>query len=471
MLTGTYDNTHEIPIYIDNRTTLNIMPTHFYEKAYYLHHLSKEDEAAKSIHTGNGPVKTHFWKDILLDVKGCMIQFKLLVCDTLAQTGILLSKMALEQLQTWQDYSTNMLYIKQTAIPLYATQNVELLPDCKTTLQVITDRTNTLQYRDLIQGQAIVWVWLNASSKPLQPIVATFHNDKTLITFQNTTGKTQYISKGVKVAILDMRSKDGGMTNFKWDIPTNNEGNLVLYAHTFASTLEPTKLANEDPLLQADTKIEVSEKPKERNISDHDDKDKYPWLDEEDPIRSMTDEEILRMKVPLDKSILTAAEKEKLIKLMLQNTQAFSIRDEIGTCPYFEVKLKLRDDKPFFVRQYNIHEDQKPIIQKEMDRLEKLGIIKKGLTGYSSPVLLVKRKQQNLYQVVTDFRVLNERLVRVNHAFPIVSDCLEAIGASKCKVMSFLDLRDAYHTLPLAEESQKYCCLTPYYRSPTYVYL
>ena len=105
-----------------------------------------------------------------------------------------------------------------------------------------------------------------------------------------------------------------------------------------------------------------------------------------------------------------------------------------------------------------------------MDRLEKLGIIKKGLTGYSSPVLLVKRKQQNLYRVVTDFRVLNERLVRVNHAFPIVRDCLEAIGASECEVMSVLDLRDAYHTLPLAEESQKFCGLTPYYGSPTYIY-
>ena len=160
-------------------------------------------------------------------------------------------------------------------------------------------------------------------------------------------------------------------------------------------------------------------------------------------------------KCRLIRGILSAAEKERLVKLMLENTAAFSIRDEIGTCPYFEVKLKLRDDKPFFVRPYNIREDQKPIIQKEMDRLEKLGIIRKGLTGYSSPVLLVKRKQQNLYRVVTDFRVLNERLVRVNHAFPIVHDCLEAIGASKCEVMSVLDLRDAYHTLPLAEQSTK----------------
>ena len=292
-----------------------------------------------------------------------------------------------------------------------------------------------------------------------------------MITFKNTTGQTQYISKGAKVTVLDMRSKDGGMTNFEWDIPTDDEGNLVLYAHTFASSLEPTKLANEDPVLQAETKITVSQTPNEHTVERDNTEDPYPWLDADDPRRKMTDEEILRLKVLFDKSILTAAEKERLIKLMLENTAAFSIRDEIGTCPYFEVKLKLRDDKPFFLRPHNIWEDQKPIIQKEMDRLEKLRIIHKGLTGFSSPVLLVKRKQQNLYRVVTDFRVLNERLVRVNHAFPIVCDCLEAIVASKCEVMSVLDLRDAYHTLTLAEESQKYCGLTPYYGSSTYVYL
>ena len=93
---------------------------------------------------------------------------------TLAETGILLSKMALEQLQTWQDYSTNTLYIKQTAIPLHATQDIELLPDHKTTIQLVANRTNDLQYKQLIQGQGIVWVWSNDSSKPLQPIVSTF---------------------------------------------------------------------------------------------------------------------------------------------------------------------------------------------------------------------------------------------------------------------------------------------------------
>ena len=163
--------------------------------------------------------------------------------------------------------------------------------------------------------------------------------------------------------------------------------------------------------MQADTCIQVSEDPKEHVSNVPTQEDPYPWLDKEDPRRTMTDEEIVRMKIPLKGSILNEAEKERLIEMVMDNREAFSIQDEIGTCPYFEVKLQLREDKPFFVRPYNVREDLKSVIQKEMDGLEKLGIIKKGLMGYSSPVLLVKRKQQNLYRVVTDFRVLNECLV------------------------------------------------------------
>ena len=37
--------------------------------------------------------------------------------------------------------------------------------------------------------------------------------------------------------------------------------------------------------------------------------------------------------------------------------------------------------------------------------------------------------------------------------------------------MSTIDLQDAFHTLQLAKTSQKYCGITPYYRSPTCHYL
>ena len=57
----------------------------------------------------------------------------------------------------------------------------------------------------------------------------------------------------------------------------------------------------------------------------------------------------------------------------------------------------------FFVRPYPMREEQKKVIQKEMDRLEHLGIIQKGLTGYSSLVVIVKRNNQNLYRVCSEF--------------------------------------------------------------------
>ena len=51
IVTGVYNNTHEIPVLVDNGSTLNIKQTYYYEKAYYLHHLPREKEE-KTIQSG-----------------------------------------------------------------------------------------------------------------------------------------------------------------------------------------------------------------------------------------------------------------------------------------------------------------------------------------------------------------------------------------------------------------------------------
>ena len=98
------------------------------------------------------------------------------------------------------------------------------------------------------------------------------------------------------------------------------------------------------------------------------------------------------MKLNLKDSVLDEKGKEEFLEKVGQFTDVFSLRDEIGTCPFIEVHLKLKDETPFFVRPYPMREEQKKVIQKEMDRLKHLGIIRKGLTGYSSLVVLVKSK-------------------------------------------------------------------------------
>ena len=152
------------------------------------------------------------------------------------------------------------------------------------------------------------------------------------------------------------------------------------------------------------------------------------------------------MKLNLKDSVLDEKGKEEFLRNIEQFTDIFSLRNEIGTCPFIEIHLKLKDGTPFFVRPYPMREEQKKVIQKEMDRLEHLGIIRKGLTGYSSPVVLVKWKNQNLYQVCSDFCILNEKLVQINHAFPLFRDCIEQLGRTKRHYLSMIYFRDAFYT-------------------------
>ena len=235
------------------------------------------------------------------------------------------------------------------------------------------------------------------------------------------------------------------------------------------ATLSPKPIAYDKP-------IDPSEMPcistctemttEDMNVPTQD--DKYLWLDPDDKRRWVTHVEILRMKLNLTKCSLNNKQKEGFLTKLDDFHNVFSLRDEIGTCPFIEVYLKLKDETSFFVRPYPMREEQKKVIQKEMDRLEHLGIIRKGLTGYSSPVVLVKRKNKNLHRVCSDFQILNEKLLKINHAFPLVRYCIEQLGRKRCHYLSTIDLRDAFHTLRLATSSQKYCGITPYYGSPTY---
>ena len=84
----------------------------------------------------------------------------------------------------------------------------------------------------------------------------------------------------------------------------------------------------------------------------------------------MIDAEILRMKLNLTECSLDKKQKEEFLTKLDDFHDVFSLRDEIGTCPFIEVYLC---------------------------------IIQKGLTGYSSLVVLVKRKNRNLYRVCSDF--------------------------------------------------------------------
>ena len=116
------------------------------------------------------------------------------------------------------------------------------------------------------------------------------------------------------------------------------------------ATLSPSPLAYEKPIHPAEMpRITTHTELPVDNMNKSTPDDKYPWLDPDDIRRNMTDKEILRMKLNLKDSVLDDKEKEEFLTKVEQFTDIFSLRDEIGTCPFIEIHLKLKDETPFFV--------------------------------------------------------------------------------------------------------------------------
>ena len=77
--------------------------------------------------------------------------------------------------------------------------------------------------------------------------------------------------------------------------------------------------------------------------------------------------------------------------ILYKYKEAFSLRDEIGTCYNIDVVIDMTDKSPFFIRPYHDKKDKK-VIDKEMKHLCYLGILKEGFSLYSCLIMLISQK-------------------------------------------------------------------------------
>ena len=202
-------------------------------------------------------------------------------------------------------------------------------------------------------------------------------------------------------------------------------------------------------------------------------KDKYPWLEQDDERRNMSDRKILDKYVDLKKSCLSDSEKKQVMDMLCKYKETFSFGDEIGTCQNIEVKINVTDKSPFFIRPYHVKEEDKRRKKKldmEMKRLCYIGLLKVGFSAYLSQAMLISRKVTKDKTVVTDFRHLNVRIAKNNLAYPPLKNTFLVLGSSRCEVLSVLDLKDAFHSLRLLENSSRYCGFLPYFASVSHLY-
>ena len=89
---------------------------------------------------------------------------------------------------------------------------------------------------------------------------------------------------------------------------------------------------------------------------------------------------------------MSKEEHEKVYNLLIKDREAFWLRDEIGACPNNEVDFQVTDKLQFFIRPFHVKAKDKPMMDKEMPRLDYLDILRKDMSPYSSPIILIAKK-------------------------------------------------------------------------------
>ena len=426
-----------------HKTILNrkFLKQHLYHFQNFKKVLLKEDH---KIRLANGLViKTDGLIAMPLIIQGYLFQFLVLVTTLADDFDFVLGLEALVQMESTYSLRNNTLQFENRCITLYPLTDTVIPPKSQNVIQLTGQLPLTFS-----SGFAVVHVLPLTNTLSIITTETEFlNNQTTCFNLTNTNTTPRIFSQNIPFAYLDTRS-------------------IGYY--------DPSKalhMISQDPLIFTSNLASISEPYVDRLIHEEpplDNKDPYPWLDPQDPRRFQTDRELLEQLIDLSESSLTDSEKEQFYDLLEEYKKAFSLHDEIGLAQGMEINLELTDTTPFFIRPFTVKEDMKPKIDKEMNKLVILGILKKELSGFSSPAMAIPRKNSNVPRVVADFRYLNTRLPQLNMTFPLVKECIQSIGASQCDVMSVIDLRDAYHTLRLSPNSQQYCGITPYYGSDTY---
>lgn len=381
-------------------------------------------------------------------ISGHLFQFSVLVASFAEHVELVIGIESLIQLESFLFLADSTLSITPRCIPLYPTHDITLAPKEQTPIYLHGNLPNTFS-----SGHAITHILPLDQSLSILTIESEFINQSTCFLLTNTSSKIQTFLASEPFGYFDTRS-------------------IGYYEPLQASQILQTKpiVFPASTTSSFNTLISDSSNVVQGTDPPQDTQDPYPWLDLDDPRRFKSDRTILEETIDLSQSCLNNKECQQFYDLLTEYSDVFSLRDEIGLAPNMYVELEMLDKNPFFIRPFSVKENIKPKIDKEMKKLTILGILKKGLSGYSSPAMPIPRKNSDIPRIVADFRHLNTKLLQLNMSFPLVKECIQQIGASQCEVMSVIDLRDAYHTLRLSPSSQQYCGITPYYGSDTYLY-
>ncbi|KAL8613947.1 hypothetical protein ACOMHN_023183 [Nucella lapillus] len=149
---------------------------------------------------------------------------------------------------------------------------------------------------------------------------------------------------------------------------------------------------------------------------------------------------------------LCRAKQEEARQLLKQFSQ--SLTDEPGKTTLETCTVELTTKQPVHAKAYPIPYATRQVVEEEMDKMLKLGVIEPSRSPYCAPVVIV-RKKSGEHRFCVDYRRLNNVTKVDAEVIPNIEDLFAQISSKGSKYFTRIDLSIGYWQIALNEESKE----------------
>jgi hypothetical protein len=121
--------------------------------------------------------------------------------------------------------------------------------------------------------------------------------------------------------------------------------------------------------------------------------------------------------------------------------------------------IELKTEDPIYIKQFRIPEAQREAVQKHIEELLKLGVVKPSRSKFNSLIFVVNKKDGGM-RIVQDFQAINQNTHVDKYSMRDVQECIDEIGRMGSSIFSTIDLTSRFWQMMLNPECRKYTAFT-----------